>query len=204
VLLMPGRRSDLENLRFKLRESMNQLRQQLVAAGVVKVTSEMELTGTYVGGEIVGYADLVLAKKNGKQAVVDLKWSGSKKFPEKLRQNRHLQLAIYAELLRRKGGTWPSVAYYILDRAHLFAEDTDYFPNAQVVQKATDESTAHLWERFIETWKWRKTQIEEGQFEVVMENIEETEESVAPGDALAIEVLNESYNDYLHLAGWED
>ncbi len=196
VLLMPGRRSDLEGFRLRLRDSMRQLRHQLASAGVTQVTPEMALTGTYAGGEIVGYADLVVAKKTGEQAVVDMKWSGSKKFPEKLAQNRHLQLAIYAELLPKHGGTGPSVAYYILDKARLYATDANYFPDAQTVRKATPETTADLWKRFVETWKWRSAQMAAGRFEVVLEGLEETEDSVAPENALACEVLKEDYNEY--------
>jgi len=203
VLLMPGRRSDLEGFRLKLRPSMRQLIEQLASAGVTQVTPELALNGTYAGGEIAGYADLVLAKKTGDQAVIDMKWSGVKKFLAKLEQNRHLQLAIYAELLRQRDGSPPSVAYYILDKARLYAIDANYFPQAQTVRKASNEATADLWKRFLETWKWRSAQMATGRFEVVLEGLEETADSVAPENALACEVLNENYNDYLTLAGWE-
>jgi hypothetical protein len=86
VLLMPGRRSDLEGFRIKLLVSIRQLRLQLNAAGIVEVRPEMELTGTYAGGEMLGYADLVLAKASGEKAIVDMKWSGAKKYPEMLKQ----------------------------------------------------------------------------------------------------------------------
>jgi hypothetical protein len=204
VLLMPGRRSDLENFRIKLRESIRQLRLQLNAANIVEVQPEMELTGHFAGGEMLGYADLVLAKASGAKAIVDMKWSGAKKYPEKLKQNRQLQLAIYGELLRQKIGVWPVVAYYILDRGQLFAIDADYFPSAQTVHRTTDEGTAHLWLRFVETWKWRQAQIKAGKFEVVLDGIAEDDDSLAPDEGLPVEVLPPEYNDYLALAGWED
>jgi hypothetical protein len=162
----------------------------------------MALTGVYAGGEIAGYADLVLAKAGGARAIVDMKWSGTKKYAEKLKLNRHLQLAIYAELLRQNGEAAPAVAYYILDQARLYATDADYFPDAQLVQKGTSEGTTELWNRFVATWKWRSAQVAAGRFEVVLDGLEETAESVAPEHALAGEVLNENYNDYLVLAGW--
>ena len=132
-----------------------------------------------------------------------MKWSGAKKYPDKLRQNRHLQLAIYAELLRQKEGAWPAVAYYILDRSRFFAPDNTTFPDAEAVASNSGENTSRLWQRFMETWKWRRAQIEAGAFEVALESIETTDESVPPEEALEMEYLSENYNDYRSLAGWE-
>jgi hypothetical protein len=203
LLRMPGRGADLEGFRHKLKAAMQTLRQQVANAGMVKVVPELELAGLFAGGALSGYADLVMQKKNGAQAIVDMKWSGAKKFPAKFKENRHLQLAIYAELMRQTHGSWPSVAYYILDRARFFAPDDVAFPDADTVPSASGENTAQLWQRFLETWKWRKGQVDAGRFEVALEGIEETEESIPPELALTMEYLNESYNDYHALAGWE-
>lgn len=203
TLLMPGRRSDLEGFRIKLRASFIHLRHQISRAGVVKVDPELELAGHYAGGELGGYADLVLTKADGSQAVVDMKWSG-KKFVDLLKENRHLQLTIYAELLRQKGGAWPRVAYYVLDRGQLLATSDEFFPEARLVRKDSEETTAHLWQRFTESWKWRRKQLDAGKIELVLEEIEETEESVSPDTGLLPQVLYPGYNDYLHLAGWEE
>jgi len=199
---MPGRRSDLEGFRIKLRESIRQLRKQLIDAGIVEVLPEHELSGHYVGGKIHGYADLALRNGAGVRAIVDMKWSGAKKYPAKLKENRHLQLAIYGEMLRQSEGAWPSVAYYILDVGQLFVTDTAFFPSAQMVHRTTDEGTPHLWQRFAETWKWRQQQIVAGRFEVVLEGVPEDEDSVVPEEGLQIEILPPEYNDYLALAGW--
>lgn len=204
VLRMTGRGADLENFRHQLHQAMLGLRRQLAPAGIVTVIPEMELSGQFAGGELNGFADLVVQKKGGARALVDMKWSGAKKYPEKLRHNRHLQLAIYAELLRQREGAWPAVAYYILDRGRFFAPDNTTFPDAEVVMSESGENTAQLWLRFVETWKWRRAQIEEGVFEVVLESIDKTLESEPPEEAMSMEVLNENYNDYRALAGWEE
>ena len=202
TLLMPGRRSDLEGLRIKLRASFIHLRHQISGAGVVKVEPELALAGHHAGGEIGGFADLVLTKADGSQAVVDMKWSG-KKFSDLLKENRHLQLAIYAELLRQKGGVWPQVAYYVLDRGQLLATSDEFFPEAKLVRKEVEENTPHLWLRFAETWKWRRKQLDEGKIEVALAEIIETDDSAFPEAGLVPQLLNPRYNDYLHLAGWE-
>lgn len=203
TLLMPGRRSDLESFRLQLRHALEQLRHQLGRAGVVKVVAEMELDGQFTGGELGGYADLVLTRADGTQAVVDMKWAGSK-FADLLKENRHLQLAIYAELLRQKSGAWPQAGYFVLNRGHLLMTDNHFFPDARLVRKSTDENTAQLWLRFIETWKWRREQLDAGHIEVALEEIQETDASAFPETGLTAQVLYSGYNDYLALAGWED
>lgn len=203
TLLMPGRRSDLENFRLQLRNALEQLRHQFGRAGVVKVTAEMELDGQFAGGALGGYADLVLTREDGVQAVVDMKWAGNK-FADVLKENRHLQLAIYAELLHQKSGAWPQVGYFVLSRGHLLMTDDHFFPEARLVRKTTDENTAQLWLRFIETWKWRREQLDGGQIELGLAEIEATDESAFPESGLIAQMLYPGYNDYLALAGWED
>ena len=203
TLLMHGRRSDLERFRLDVRRALEHLRGQLRRADVVNVVAEMKLDGHYIGGELIGYADLVLTRADGAQAIVDMKWNGNK-FADALKENRHLQLGIYAELLRQKTGAWPQVGYFILKRSQLLMTDPQFFPEAHVINKTTEENNAQLWQRFIETWTWRQLQIKAGQIELVLEDIEATEQSVFPEDALQAQALNPSYNDYLNLVGWED
>lgn len=204
ILRMPGRGADLEGFRYRLHQSMRTLRDQVAKAGMVKVVPEQGVSGQFSGGELAGSADLVMQNGRGERAIVDMKWSGIKKFPEKLKQNRHLQLAIYAELLRQETGQWPSVAYYVLDRARFFTPDDRAFPDAEVIRSADGENTAQLWQRFLATWRWRVGQIQSGRFEVALDLIPVTEESRPPEDAMAMETLNEAYNDYRVLAGWEN
>lgn len=203
ILRTPGRGADLEGFRCRLHRSMQSLREQVAKAGMVRVVPEQNVSGHFPGGELAGSADLVMQNSRGEHAIVDMKWSGIKKFPEKLKQNRHLQLAIYAELFRQESGQWPSVAYYILDKARLFTSDDRAFPEAEVVASADGENTAQLWQRFLATWRWRVAQIQSGQFEVALDAIPQTEDSTPPEDAMLMETLNEAYNEYRTLAGWE-
>ena len=203
VLLMRGRRADLVKLRVGLKRALLELQGQLVRSGVSTVDPEKELTGQFIGGELAGMADLVVAKARGERAILDVKWSGGKKYSEKLGDTRHLQLAVYGELLRQSTGVWPQVAYFILDQARLMAADANFFSGARVVQSKAGESAADLWQRFVESWKWRRAQLDTGRIEVVLDGIEETEDSIAPENGLAVEPLNPRYNDYLVLAGVE-
>lgn len=202
LLRMPGRGTDLANFRSRLLRALQTLRQHLRQAGAVKVVPEQALEGHFEGGELAGFADLVLHKVAGEPAIVDMKWSGATKYPEKLKHNRHLQLAIYAELLHQQTGKWPSVAFYLLDRARLLAPDDRSFPEAECIPSDNGENTVQLWQRFLASWRWRSAQVRAGRFEVVLDGIEPTDDSLPPEDAMTPETLNADYNDYRALAGW--
>lgn len=204
ILKMPGRGADKVEFRHRLFLAIRNLRAQARKANMVQVVPELPVSGHYPGGELTGMVDIMMQNAWGHCAVIDMKWSGSKKFSEKLRQNSQLQLAIYAELLRQKNGSWPSVAYYILDGGRFFAPDNHVFPDAEAVPSGNGENTAQLWQRFVTSWHWRVAQIKSGQFEVVLESIPADDDSNPPQDAMAAETLNPAYNDYLSLAGWEN
>lgn len=203
VLLMPGRQEELASLRRKLRFALGRLRSQWRAAGVVAVAPEERLEGHFPGGAITGYGDLLVTRHDGEQAIIDMKW-GAKSYADKLAGNRHLQLAIYGELVRQRTGRWPRLAYFSFSTGDLLATDRSFFPEARVVRRKADvaeeEGAAHLWQRFLVSWHWRRQQLDAGRIEVVLG---ETGDE-APEDGLAPEVLNPAYNDYLTLAGWED
>lgn len=203
VLLMRGRRSDNETLRSSLERAIGELRRQFAAAGIRAVEPERALAGSFTGGSVAGVADLVVHDRDGRRAIIDLKWSSARYHQERLETNRHLQLAIYAELLRQETGAWPSVSYFILDAARLVAPDTGFFPQARAVSRGAPGSTAALWDRFGTAWRWRRAQIDAGRIEVATKGAEPTPESAAPPDALEPEELNDDYDDYRWLTGWE-
>jgi hypothetical protein len=118
-----------------------------------------------------------------------------------LKNNRHLQLAIYAEMLRQSEELWPSVAYYILDAGQLYVTDTNFFPSAQKIFADTGEGTAHLWQRFVATWEWRQKQIEAGIFELVFDDVLADEDSQPPEDGLPIEMNEHAWKAYVYQCG---
>lgn len=202
VLNMHGRRADLESFRYKAKRALSNLLTHIKGKGIKDVKAEKALLGSYLDIEIQGYADLVLTNTAAQKAIVDMKWGGRERFSEKLQKNTHLQLGLYAELLRQESQAWPEVAYFILSEAKLLATNDYYFPAASVVNKKVAESNAELWERFKASYQWRRSQLNKGEIEVVMAGIDPTVNSVSPIDGLASEVLNSDYNEYRSLAGW--
>lgn len=203
VLLMPGRRADYERLRGALGRALSELQRQFASAGVDQVDPERSLVGTFPGGGLEGQADLVVRNAAGQRAIVDMKWARATHYQDSLARNRHLQLSIYAEMLRQEMGAWPQVSYFILDSSRLLAPDSSFFPGARSMQSNASGSTALLWGQFVAAWKWRRGQLDAGLIEVAIDGIEPTDDSVAPSDALEPEALPDAYSDYRWLAGWE-
>ena len=204
VLLMRGRHSDYERLRSVLCRALNEIQRQFVAANIEMAESERDLKGKFPGGDVEGQADLIVRNKSGLLAIVDMKWAGGRYRQEQFMKNRHLQLAVYAEMLRQETGMWPQISYFILETSQLLALDKNFFPEARLVQSGITGSTPLLWQQFVAAWKWRRSQLDAGMIEVVVDDIEPTLESEAPSGALPPEVLPSDFDDYRWLAGWED
>lgn len=202
VLRLPGRHAELAEFRLAARQALRRLHAHLRAAQIATIEAEQLLHGSFDGGELTGTADLVVRREDGRAAVVDMKWtSRAAAFRELLAQGRHLQLAIYAELLRQMTGQLPEVAYFMLRDGSLHAHDDSFFPGARVATGPDAESAAAVWQRLLVTWRWRQAQFARGTFEVVLEDVEPTGESQPPEGALDIKPLYQGFNDYLVLAG---
>lgn len=201
VLLMPGRRADLESFRQRFRESLARLHAHVRAAKAVRVEPEKALEASTTIGFVRGSSDLLLSLADGGEAIVDLKWMGEKTYREKLATQTHIQLAIYAKLREQATGRWPAAAYYILQGGEMLTTAPGLFPGVgQIV--APEGASAQLWQRIVSTYGWRRAQVEAGVIELVFEDIEPTQESAEPQGGLPIEPLDPRYNPYVHLAGW--
>jgi hypothetical protein len=202
VLLMSGRRADLESFRMQFRASLAQLHESLQAAGAIAVEPEKSLAGDTPLGSLRGISDLLVTLANGRQALIDMKWAGNTKYRKQLNHQTHIQLAIYARLIENNTSAWPAVAYFILQRPELLTTAAAVFPGVTPISPP-GTSTSLLWDRIMATWAWRRAQIEAGSLELVMEGLEPTAASQPPAGALAIEELNQQYNACANLVGWD-
>jgi len=201
ILLMPGRRADLEAFRLRFRRSLVQLHEILQVACVAALEPEAELNGSTALGPIKGQSDLLVTFRDGRRAIVDMKWTGVRKYRDKLQQQSHIQLAIYARLVENNTRAWPAVAYFILRESALLTPDL-VFPGVQPIA-VPGASTEQLWDRIMTTWQWRRTQIESGALELVREDLEPTPDSTPPPGALSPKEPDQRYNGCVHLAGWD-
>lgn len=201
VLRMSGKRAELAGFRLRFRESLIGLHKHLLSAGAVAIEPEKDLEAQTSIGLVRGSSDLLVTLASGQKIVIDMKWSGLSKYRKKLQDHAHLQLAIYGHLQQMVSGVWPAVGYYVLREGELLTPAPGLFPDTRHIP-LPEGASAELWQQAVATWKWRKAQIDVGAIEVVMEDIDATEESMPAADAMVIETLDTRYNPYIHLAGW--
>jgi hypothetical protein len=201
VLFMRGRSADRETLRQRVRRALGVLHRHLQRAGAVSVEAEKSLEADTPLGAIRGPCDLLLTFADKRQAVVDMKWSGNSYRRDELKAQSHIQLAIYARMVERNTSNWPAVAYFILRDPELLTTGPGIFPGVSPIL-VQGSSTSQVWDRLVVSWGWRRAQIEQGQIEVVLDDVEGTADSLPPANALAAEAPNERYNPFTYLAGW--
>ena len=204
LLLEAGRQAEYERFIIQLQDSLTTLVEHLQAAGVASVQMELWQEGQYAGGMLNGSIDLLATRADGHEAVIDIKWGGRTYRRESLLANSYLQLATYAQLRRNNGAQLsPSLSYYIVMDAHMLSLNHAFFPNAEILKHDSEESTAQYWQRFEQSWHWRKSQFDQGLVEVTVSDTEPTADSTPDEDCLAIPKASDSFNDYRVLTGWE-
>jgi RecB family exonuclease len=169
-------------------------------------TVEVESPGSciFMGGELIGFIDLLLKDPSGRDIILDVKWGGSKYREDDLRHNLHLQLAVYAWMRKcmTRSAQWPPQAFFIVEDARFLAQDQSTFPSATSCPNRDGETTADLWRRFEVTWRWRRAQLDRGLIELTVEGAEPDEASEAPEDGLKLEDHADRFNYYSALMGW--
>ncbi|MGS0754810.1 PD-(D/E)XK nuclease family protein [Roseateles sp. GG27B] len=201
-LLMAGRQAELLSFRHQLRVALLRLHQLVQQSGARIASAELDLAGHCAGFELRGGTDLLLQLSGGGSCLIDLKLAGAGKYRQKLKSRTHLQLALYAELVKQGSGSLPEIAYFVLDSAELLTPACGLFNGVRPVDMGVD-TNATLWQQLQNSWAWRRRQLQAGRIEVVLEATEPDAASSPPPDGLATELLNRRYNPFVNLSGWE-
>jgi hypothetical protein len=203
VLLGSGRQAECERFITQVQDSLTTLVEHLQAAAVVSVQMELSQEGLFAGGKLNGSIDLLATRADGTEAIVDIKWGGMKYRRDSLLANSYLQLATYAQLRRSNGAALsPSLSYFIVMNSTMLNLHHDFFPNAEILKPEGEESAEEYWQRFEQSWRWRKAQFERGLIEVTVADTAPTANSVADDDCLEMPEASDGFNDYSVLTGW--
>lgn len=204
VLLRPGQTVEREAFTRTASRALRALVYALKVAEIKTVAVESYESGKFIGGRLNGYIDMLLADGKNRETVLDVKWSGNKYRREDLKNNRHLQLAVYAHLRKQKKRSphWPPQAYFVIDDAQILAQDNGCFPTAVLYPADNGETTRDLWKRFEASWKWRRGQLDKGLIEVTVEGTEPDGNSEQHENGLESEGDYHRFNDYPVLTGW--
>jgi|GEM_PF-3087994 len=124
-----------------------------------------------------GYIDLLLKDAQGNPVVFDLKWTHSPKYHEaEIAQNRALQLAVYAELLKtEQSGSQPIVAYFVMPGNQLYS--THPFKGRHAICKTETGNNAgkDLLTEIRNSYNYRRQQFENGKIELGEPGVEQTD-----------------------------
>ena len=204
-LLMLGFGIVLHRFRGTVRESTVALLKHLQSAGAASVRTEVQYEGALFGVPIIGTVDLLAELPDKRLAVLDLKWSGEKRYRERLLTGTHLQLAIYASLVEQNVGRAPAeLAFYIFDSRGLLATSASVFPNAQVCAPPPDSSVPQLLKKAQASWTWRQEQLAKGELELVDLRLANIEEFQGPPGTLPVKESGPWNDELVALLGWEE
>lgn len=204
VLLLPGKTVEREAFTRTADQALKALVGSLKGANIKSVAVESYESGKFIGGRLNGYIDMLLADAKSRETVLDVKWGGYKYRMADLKNNRHLQLAVYAHLRKQKTKSpeWPPQAYFVIEDAQILAQDNASFPEAIAYPAENGETTKGLWKRFEATWRWRRAQLDKGLIEVTVEGTEPDGNSEPPENGLESGSDYNRFNDYPVLTGW--
>ena len=203
LLLELGRQAECEQFITQMQDSLSTLVDHLKDAAVVSVQMELWQEGRYAGGKLNGSIDVLATRADGQEAVVDIKWGGKNYRRDALLENSYLQLATYAQLRRNNNAQWsPTLSYFIAKDSHMLSLNHTFFPRADILKPDGEENAAQYWERFEESWRWRKAQFDSGLVEVTVKGTEPSDDSVPGEDCLSIPSASDMFNDYRVLTGW--
>jgi len=210
--LMPGSQTGGQRLLEDARRAIWDLVGHMKKAQAVSAEADVHMEpipfeGTMLGGII----DLKMTNRQGKTAVVDLKFGQAKPKRKELETHTALQLAAYGKLVSEKsGGVWPAVAYYILRSGSLLAQDQTFFPDAvPITCSSASPGPEAMWGAFLDVWHWRRKQLDEGWIEVPVEGTDATDgtsacpSSVPPLAEWTSDPTVIRYDDFKFLTGWE-
>jgi ATP-dependent helicase/nuclease subunit B len=126
-LLAPGAAGELARLRTDLPRAMEALALLIAKHGLTITGTEVEretkaALGT--GQDIAGTIDLLLARPDGRAAVLDMKWAGTDRYRRaEVLEGRAVQLAAYVGLV----GAGEDAGFFMLAQCRVLATDASLF-----------------------------------------------------------------------------
>ena len=166
VLLMYGREPERVSFINCVKKSAWSLLSMIQNNGWKVLETEMNLTGDFEGTEVRGKADVVL-ERGDERAILDLKWRGTRRRENLIRNEEDLQLVMYSHLLEPVG-QWSHTAYFIIQDGIMVARNQLAFKEARAVSADADhiEINERIWSKMGATFRWRMQQLQQGKIEI--------------------------------------
>ena len=170
ILLLRENRVDIKIMKDRLRNAIDTLLDIMRSNKLHVVDCEKEiLRGLQFEGDpdIKGYVDMILGDDNDNLYVFDFKWTTSKNhYPELLKKNGSLQLALYKEMVKLElGREVVATAYYLMPENCLYSISS--FNGDHTTKLEEEENVGKdLFLQVKNSYKYRLQQIMNGKIEL--------------------------------------
>ncbi len=146
-LAHPAKYRERQSLRNELSHATRVLVDMLVSGGYRIKGIEVDVEGRVFGKTISGRMDCLAAKEDGREAIIDFKYSG-KKYEQLMKEGRAVQLATYAHGRSTQIGRMPAVAYMLLSEGLILTPSVDPVCDAGKSSAVIGPSIREVWKRF--------------------------------------------------------
>ena len=147
-LAQPEKRVESLRLKNELVKATRLFVRTLTAGGYQSVKIEDPVEGSAFGKELRGSIDCLASADDGREAVVDFKYAGRKKFYDMIANGKSVQLATYAFSKRGASGTFPAVAYLVLSDGTIYTPTGSPLAGVPTAELVDGPSTEDVWNKF--------------------------------------------------------
>lgn len=201
-LLAPGSSMQLTQFKASALGGIISLLAYLNTASVKRVDAERPLRGALGALALRGDTDLLLYLDKGATAALDLKWSRSARYRDRLAGGDFLQLALYAHMVEQETGAPPvAVGYFTFLDGSLSTLSAGVFGDkARVISPKDGQTTGLLIKGATASWEWRVQQWQAGEVDVIGDGLLPVP-TVPPEGCLPRGTLGPWYLDLVRLFG---
>jgi len=142
TLLQPDQAETLQRVRYQIARAGEVLVRAIRGGGFRVEGCEVEVSDArFADTGFAGFIDLLLSHPQHGEVVVDLKWGGWTFREKQLKDGHALQLALYANAVRKNGRALPPTAFFVLSEARFLTLHHGLFDPAVVVDGPSMEET---------------------------------------------------------------
>ena len=147
-LAQPEKRVESLRLKNELVKASRLFIRTLTAGGYQSVKIEEPAEGSAFGKELRGSIDCLASAVDGREAVVDFKYAGRKKFYDMVTKGKSVQLATYAFSRRQAVGNFPAVAYLVLSDGTVYTPAGSPLGGVPTAEVIDGPSIEQVWNNF--------------------------------------------------------
>jgi hypothetical protein len=169
VLLLPEYKLECQQFKSILDDSVSVLTAIIQRLQLKPLESEVEMNVSLPTiGAFKAEVDLVLRNLKGEYVIFDFKWSEGKTYPNKLEENKSIQLELYKETLKLHyglGSKIAGVAYYLFPKMTLFTVDFPESDHIHHIEQKEENGKRVLLDEINNSYVYRRNEFDKGMIE---------------------------------------